>query len=371
MTDHVKIFDFSYGKKEMSLFFQHCETILAEGHLTNHTYVGKFEAGFARLAQTKHGLAVSNCTSALHALMLAQGVKGKEVILPTNTFIGAWLAVVMAGGKPVLTDIDPVFLGPSLVQIQEKISQRTSALLTVHIGGIISPEIVQLQSICEENRISLYEDCAHAHLCSWRGVPAGRFGRAGAFSFHLTKVMTTGEGGMIVTDDSFLADKIASIRQFGKMASSPHQFERLGWNMKMTEFQAALGCLELERGLARVNRRQQIAALYEQRLRGSPWRQILPPSGGVSSFYKVILLSPVARSKVEARLRDQNISLTNGVYFTPLHRQKVVNDFEPARPSEFPVSEVFSDSHICPPCYPELSDESIHRICDVLLELAS
>jgi dTDP-4-amino-4,6-dideoxygalactose transaminase len=366
--DDIRIFDLSYSPSEREAFKDLCGRILQEGYLTNHTYVRRFEQLFSQWKKSRHAIAVNNCTSALYALMMAENVEGREVLLPTNTFFAAWEAVVKARGIPVLVDIEPRFLGPCLSQLEESLSRKTAAVLTVHIGGIISPEIHELAKWSKQAGIRLFEDCAHAHFSELDGVPAGLFGDAGAFSFHLTKVMTTGEGGMIITNQSEIADTLRSLREFGRSPENPHQFSQMGTNLKMTEFQGALGCLEFERARLRHKRRGDIALLYQSRLLGSPWEPVLPPPQSIGSFYKMILRSPLPRQTVTEFCRKKNISLTNGVYFIPLHQQPVVRRYGVR--GEFPQADHFCTSHICPPCYPELDDDAIHRVCDALLELA-
>lgn len=367
MSGVIPIFKLEYSETDRAFLKSGLEKILDQGYLTNHTFVHSFEESFSRWNFSRFGVAVSNGTTAIEVALRSLNVRGKEVIIPSNTFIACAAAVLNAGGTPVLCDIELEYLSLDPAQVREKIGQNTGAVLVVHIGGIISPAIFELRQICEARGVPLVEDCAHAHGASYKGIKAGNIGQAGAFSFHMTKVMTTGEGGMVVTDSESLKNDLHSVRQFGKSQSNPLMHVRDGSNFKMTEMQALMGLLELQRVERRIQKRQKIAAVYEQKLKGSSWRTWAAAPEAVCPYYKKIVRSPIPRSKVEEALKRQGVALTGGVYYIPVHKQEV---FKGQSASDFKNTEIFSAEHICPPCYPELELSEIEKICDILLKLA-
>ncbi len=361
----VRIFDIQFDKKARDEFYSYCEQIFSEGYLTNHTFVKKAEELYSSLFMQQNAIAVNNGTSALLAAFLAIDIAGYEVIMPTNTFIACWLAVVQAGGIPVLVDMDPKHLGLDLSQVRSLITKKTKAILTVHIGGIISPEIAELQELCKTNKLVLVEDCAHASGSTLNGLHAGKFGAIACFSFHLTKTITSGEGGLVTTDSTSLAKKVLSIRQFGKSEGNPHMFENFGGNFKLSELQAALMLTDLNRSKIRIAQRQKIAFKYIQSLDSNFWNFIKPTPGAESSFYKVMCRPNTSRSKLADFLKKFEIQLPNGVYYTPLHNQPIVKTYG-LTSAPFLEADKFSEKHVCLPCYPELQEDQINYTIDCL-----
>lgn len=356
----IKIFDLQFDKTFRDRFYQFSEQIFDEAFLTNHSCVELVENKLKTWHDRAHSIAVNSGSSALIAALMAIDISDREVILPTNTFISCWLAVIQAGGIPVLVDIEPEHLGLDLEQVKEKITAKTKAIMTVHIGGIVSPEIHALQNICKQNGLFLVEDCAHAHGSQYQGQKAGSFGDISCYSFHLTKVMTSGEGGLIVTNSDELASKVISIRQFGKSKENPHVFDQLGGNFKMPELNAAVLLVELERARERILRRQAIAEYYMRHL-SQDWQIMKSVNIDECSFYKVISNGRFSRHHVEPFLKSRDIAIPNGVYYTPLHLQPVVRKIQ-GQAFSFPVAEEFCQRHFCLPCYPELSDAQLERV---------
>jgi dTDP-4-amino-4,6-dideoxygalactose transaminase len=348
-------------------FHQLCEQILDEGFLTDHTIVRQFEQEFAEFSGAEHAVALSTGTAAIEAALLAMGVAGKEVILPTNTFIATAAAIEGAGGIPVPVDIENSTFGLDPGALARRLSPNTGAVIVVHAGGLLSSSLPEIAELCKSRGVPLVEDCAHAHGCRLDGRPAGTFGVAGCFSFFPTKVMTAGEGGMVTTNDSNLAAAIRSVKRFGREESNPISHSRRGSNFKMTEFQAALGLLDVRRSAERIRRRTALAQRYQQKLGGTSWKPIIPAHNAVCSHYKQIVLSPVPRHEVEKSLLQEGVALTGGVYYIPLHRQPVYR--ASLGRESFPVADWFAESHICPPCYPELSDSAVDHVCELLLRI--
>ena len=189
--------------------------VLSSGQLTLGKYGKEFEQKFAEYVGTKYAIAVNSGTSALEIILRALDIEGSSVIVPTNTFFASPASVIHAGGKVIFADVtDNLCLDPD--SVKQKIQKDTKGIIIVHIGGVVPPQIKEIQEICREHNLFLIEDAAHAHGSTLNGEPAGTFGDAAAFSFYPTKVMTSGEGGMIVTNNENIYRRALVFRDQGK-----------------------------------------------------------------------------------------------------------------------------------------------------------
>jgi perosamine synthetase len=365
----VPLFDLSFEQNERDYLHQGLDQILDDAYLTDYRYVVEFEKAFAKFCETDYSIAVPNGTQAIEVALRGVGVKGKKVLLPTNTFIATAVAIKSAGGIPVPVDIREDYLGPCLEQIEQDIDQA-AAVVTVHMGGLIDPSIVELKELCQKRGVPLIEDAAHAHGSHFQKQKAGSFGLAGCFSHFMTKVMTTGEGGSITTSDEDFYNRLKSLRKFGSDLENSLIHHLEGVNAKMSEFQALLGLMELQRVERRIYKRRKVAARYQENLKGSVWTAMEGPEGGFCSYYKQIVLPPegLERETVEKALNKVGVPLTGGVYYHPLHRQPVLKSELPNR--DYPVADKFCARHFCPPCFPEVKLEQVDLICEQLLKLA-
>jgi dTDP-4-amino-4,6-dideoxygalactose transaminase len=210
--------------------------------------VEEFEAAFAALHRVRHAISCANGTVALEATLQALGVQcGDEVIVPPFTFVATATSVLACHGAPVFVDIDPATLNLSPISVEAAITPRTKAIIAVHFGGLPA-DLDTLKAIAERRQIALIEDAAHAHGAIWRGVPVGNFGVAGTFSFQAFKLITSGEGGVIVTNDSDLAAKLWSYCNQGRHKGAGwYEHFMLGSNCRLTGFQAAILCAQLRK----------------------------------------------------------------------------------------------------------------------------
>lgn len=371
MESKIPIFDWHFPQDLREQFHQGVEKIFDQAYLSNHHFTQQFEENFARFQHLPVSLACNNGTGALELMLLATVKPGDEVIIPANTFIATWAAVKRAQGVPVLCDVEEQFFSLDPQEVEKKISKKTKAILTVHLAGIIAPCILRLKELAETHGLILLEDAAHAHGAHYQGQRAGHFGVAAGFSHFLTKVMTTGEGGSVVTHDLELDKKMRNLRQFGREEERPLCHQDLSSNYKISEFQSLLGILELSRLPERLQKRRELALRYQENLKGSHWHALGDPLGGESSYYKQVLLSSFERPKLREYLSQKGIALTGGVYDFPLSEQPVVMKEQRASPADFPVTRVFSAQHFCPPCYPELEKEQIDFICQTLLDFSA
>ncbi len=206
--------------------------------------VEEFEQKFAHMAGVKHAIAVNSGTAALGIVTLCLGVRDREVIVPTETFVASANSVILAGGRPVFAEIHRDTLCLDLADVERRIGPKTAAVMAVHMAGLIQSDINALEEMCRKKNIALIEDAAHAIGASYNGRKAGGLGKAGCFSFYPTKVITTGEGGMITTDDSNISDIARSYRNHGA-APDNSMYERVSTNWRMTEISAVIGLSQL------------------------------------------------------------------------------------------------------------------------------
>jgi dTDP-4-amino-4,6-dideoxygalactose transaminase len=307
-------------------------------------------------------LCVTSGTAALEVALKAVGVEDKEVIIPSNTFFATSVAARNAGAKIQLTDIENETFSMCPRSLERCITKNTKAVVVVHIGGMVSSRIGEIVDICKSRSLYLIEDAAHAHGSRSNEYVAGCIGDIACFSFFPTKVMTTGEGGMIATNNDRLFELCKSLKNFGRsnqdVAICVNDF---GNNFKVSEFTSLMGLLELDRVKERINRRKTLAKIYADELTG----MYNVCYDAQSSFYKVIVKTHKDLD-YHTYCKNKGVRLTGEVYKTPIHEQPLYyNQFDP---KDFPITNSFSKSHICPPLYPELTDDQVKYTCEVLKE---
>ncbi len=368
----IPIFRLKFENSFIRDFQRGSEKILLSDALGESVYVRQFEKDFSKLVHAKHSVAVTSGTAAIEVALRAVDVRGKVVLMPTNTFFATSVAATNAGAILDFLDIEPETLSIDPDALEESIrkhgAKKIGAVIVVHIGGIISRHIKRLASICRRHRIPLIEDAAHAQTSARDGEYAGSIGAIGCFSFFPTKVMTTGEGGMVTTADDNLLARIKSLKDFGR---PPHDGNlcvlEQGSNYKVSEFMGLFGVLECKRVKERVKRRNALLKRYIRNLKSSGYEPVLQTEGNCS-YYKCILRTPphLKRDWLKAYCKERSITLTGEVYRIPLHRQPLYQDAFSKK--TFPVTDAFADHHICPPLYPELSDAEVDYVCDTLLQ---
>lgn len=356
-----------FPEEDKDWILQRMREVLDSGWLTLGKFNKQFEEEFAKRHQVKHAIAVNSGTSSLEIILRILGVEGKEVIVPTNTFFATAVAVVHAGARPRFADIDPQTFTLSLETLKKAITKNTAGVIIVHIGGFISPEIPEIKKLCDDKGLFLIEDAAHAHGSSLNGRMAGSFGIAGSFSFYPTKVMTSGEGGMITTNDDKIKEEALIYRDQGKVGFYGNFHVRMGYNWRMSELHAVVGLAQLHRLDEFIAVRKQIAHLYDEGLQEiSGVRPVLLPPGVESCYYKymAILNRGIDRGTLKKLLKEKyEVSLSGEVYETPLHRQPV---FEQYATGEFPVAEDICARHICLPIYSNMTKAEAQYVLDSL-----
>lgn len=369
MKKNIRIFDLKFDKKYRKKFHIGVEKILDEGFLSNHSYVRKLEETFTIKNKSNFAIAVNSGTAAIELILRSLNVKNKKVLIANNTFIGTAIAAKNAGGKPLPIDIEKKYYSLCPDQLEKNLikEKNVAAVVIVHIAGLVTPNIKKIIKICRKYKIPLVEDCAQAYGSSYEGTAVGNFGVAGAFSLQTTKVLTAGEGGVVVTNDKNLKNKMIKNRFYGYDEKNKLLYVTEGSNLKMSEFVALAALCDLDRIDKRVSKRQALASRYQKNLKKSSWLTLSPSLNSNTSYYKQIILSPIDRKKVESEFNNNSISMTGGVYYQPLNRQPILGKINDTK---FPNSSYFADYHFCPPCYPELELNDIDYICDILKKLA-
>lgn len=353
----------------------YAEKILASGMLTLGEYTKAFEKEFGSFHQVKHSVAVNSGTSALEIALRCIGIgNGDEVLVPTNTFPATVASVVFAGGKPVLTDVDPNTLCVDVDEVEKHLTSGTKAIIVVHIAGLVCPEIRTIGEICGHHHISLIEDAAHAHGSKFDDQFAGSFGDAGCFSFYPTKVMTTGEGGMITTNNDEIATKARILRDQGKENFRSNKIVDLGYNWRMNEISAAIGLVQIGRLTEMIEKRNRIADYYDHELNKFSEIKPLGKARNIThNYYKyvVILDQGIDRERFKERLRDLGVRCGGEVYWPPVHLQPFYQKLLGTRKGDFPKAEDVCSRMVALPIYSQMTMEEAEYVIQKIEEVLS
>ena len=376
INKNIPIFDLKFDDDMVNTFCEKSRDILTSGRpLSNSKYVHEFEEKFSKLINAPYTIAVNSGTIALEIALRSINVSKKIVITPSNTFFATQNAVKNSGGIVKFVDIEDEYLQICPIELEKILSNHKkdeiSAVIIVHIGGIISPNFAIIRNICKKYNVRLIEDAAHAHLSHSHGEYAGSIGDIAAFSFFPTKVMTAGEAGMITTHSKELYDIMCSIKEFGKQIhnGNPSRLVQIredgGVNGKISELTGLLGSLECERVYNRIKKRNVLIDIYSEKL-DKKWFKVVKQSDGLCSYYKciVILLNSAKEKREELRefVKKKNINFTGEVYFKGVHEMPAYSNEK----YNLPVTEYMCKNHVCPPLYPELTIEDIEYICNVM-----
>lgn len=362
---HIPPLKVHFSESDRSEILSRIDRCLANGRVAQGENIEEFETRFAQYLGCKHAVALSSGGSALEAAMWALDVRDKEVLIPTNTFLATASGVLAAGGTVKLVDIDPFTIAPSTSTLSGAIGPNTAGVIIVHIGGVISHELAEIRSLCERTGMWLFEDCAHAHGSALDNTKAGLFGVGGAYSFFSTKVITSGEGGMLVTNDDKLADRVRLLRNYGKRDPWVTYCEDVGMNWRLNELAAIIGTVHLRRLDQFIEWREKIASLYTSKLAGVRNLRTIQPWGRASWYKYIVVLPPdIDRNGVKAYAEARGVRLSAGVYDLPLHRQPVAAKLR--WQGDFPGADAFCDRHICLPLYYGMTNEEAEYVAETV-----
>lgn len=320
--------------------------------------VKAFEAEFAAWCGSQHGIGVANGTDAIHLALRALNIgAGDEVITTAHTAVATVAAIEMAGATPVFADIDAERYGLDPESVARAISPRTRAIVAVHLYGH-PVDLGPLLDLATRHNLHLIEDCAQAHGALWNGHKVGSVGVVGCFSLYPTKNLGgIGDGGIVITADPALADRLRQLRQYGWVR--PQHAEMPGWNSRLDELQAAILRVKLRHLDATTARRREIARRYTQALADLPL--VLPGDApGCAHVYHLYVLRSPEREALRAHLASRGIHA--GLHYAePVHVQPAYRD---RFPCSLPVTERIVHDILSLPMYPELSDQDVDRVID-------
>jgi perosamine synthetase len=335
-------------------------------------FIKQFEQQFAARVGRKYAIAVCNGSVALDTAVAALGIgPGDEVILPTFTIISCAAAIVRAGALPVVVDCDYQTWNLDVSQIEAKITPKTKAIMVVHIYGL-PVDMEPVLALANKYGLQIIEDAAEMHGQTYQGKPCGSFGEISTFSFYPNKHITTGEGGMIVTDDPQLAERCQSLRNLCFQPQNRFVHEELGWNFRMTNLQAALGVAQLERLEEFVERKRHMGQLYTQLLSEVPGLQLpVVQTKYASNIYWVygILLKdelPFDAKEIMSRLGQYKIGTRP--FFWPMHEQPVFKKMGLFNGESYPTAEKIARRGFYIPSGLALTDQQIERVAQVVVE---
>jgi perosamine synthetase len=356
-------------------------SVLRSGRLALGPVTEQFETLVATRADCRYGVAVCSGTCGLHLALLALNIRpGDEIITTPFSFIASSNVILMVGAKPVFVDICPKSLNTDPRALEAAITPKTRAILAVETFG--NPmHMDTYAAIAARHEIPLIEDCCEALGATHKGRPAGHFGRVGVFGFYPNKQITTGEGGMIVTDDQRLAEMCRSLRNQGRALGFRQEaggapkgswlhHERLGYNYRMSEVSAAIGVAQMRRLDEIVEKRQKVAQMYMDRLGGHS-HLILPtidPNSEMSWFVYVVRLEPSytgeERDRIIRGLRANDIGASD--YFPCIHLQPFYQEQFGFRPGMFPIAESVSQRTIALPFFNDMTARQVDAVASTL-----
>jgi perosamine synthetase len=336
-------------------------------------FVKRFEEQFPLRIDRKYGIAVTNGTAALETAVAALGIgAGDEVIIPTFTIISCAAAVVRAGAKPVLVDSEPATWNMDVSQIEQKVTAKTKAIMVVHIYGL-PVDMDPVLELAGKYNLRIIEDAAEAHGLTYKGKPCGSFGDVSTFSFYPNKLVTTGEGGIIVTDDEEIAERCRSLRNLCFQKDNRFVHEGLGWNFRMTNLQAALGLAQLEQLDKFAEKKREMAKKYTRLLADVDSVQLpLRRTEYAENIYWVygIVLNdqvPFDAKKAMKRLAERKIGTRP--FFWPMHEQPVFKKMGLCENEAYPVAQRLARRGFYVPSGLALTDDKIEYVATSLKDI--
>ncbi|MGB3482209.1 MAG: DegT/DnrJ/EryC1/StrS family aminotransferase [Mycobacterium sp.] len=355
-------------------------SVIASGWIAQGPRVAEFESEFARTMRAEHAVALSNCTTALHISLVLAGIgPGDDVVVPSLSFIATANAVVYTGARPVFADVDAATGNVTADTISAALTPATRAIIAVDQGGV-PVDLVSIRHVCDRLGIVVIEDAACGAGSRYRGEPVGVRADITVWSFHPRKILTTGEGGMLTTDDAAWADRARLLREHGMSvgAAERHrsilppaeQFLEVGYNYRMTDLQAAVGLVQLSKLDKVIGRRRELAAVYQRSLgEVAGLRCVTDPVDGESNYQsfwvEVGADYPLEREQLLEKLAAAEISARRGIMAA--HRQPAYSGRD-CGGAALQITEHLTDHTLILPLYHELTDAQQQRVIDVLVQ---
>ncbi len=347
--------------------------IIKSGWLTHGKFTKKFEDEFKKFTNSKYALSVSSCTAGLHISCLASGFKkGDEVIVPAQTHTATAHAVEYTGAKAVFTDVNKITGNISLKDIKKNFTKKTKGVIIVHMAGYPC-DISEILKFCKKKKLVLLEDCAHAVGTKYKNKHVGNFGLTGSFSFYPTKQITTGEGGMVITNDKKTFGRIKKLKAFGidkdikdRKKQGDYDVKLLGYNYRMTDFQAALGINQILNYKKNLSMRHKLVKRYILNLSKIKKIECMPYSRDCSYFIFQIFCKN--RDKILKKLKNLNIGVSVH-YANALPRMTYYKNKYDLNYMKFKNAIKYGYENISLPVYPKLKISEVDKICKTITKL--
>lgn len=336
--------------------------VLRTGRLTLGKHVESLEFKFAKYQKMKYAVAVSSATAGLHISLLSLNIgRGDEVIVPAKTFISTANAAIYCNATPIFCDVDKSTYQIDPVKLERLITKKTKAIIPVHLGGNFCP-IKEILEIAQRHNISVIEDAAHAHGSTLNGKKSGSFGLLGVFSFYPDKVMASGDGGIIVTNSYTLYEKLMLLRNVGRKKLGEHEFSVIGYNYRMNEIQAILALEQLRLLPQMLNRRREIADIYNSELGGLEYLQIpqIPPRVKSSYYAYVMRLTKGNLDRFRKMLSLRGIETSP--LFTSVYKIRAYEKLFGKRIGLCPVSERLDKETFTIPLHPAMTNNEVNYV---------
>jgi perosamine synthetase len=366
-----------FSSEDIDEILEEYRTILSgEGLMSMGSNVQEFEKKFSNYIGTKYAVATNSCTAALEIALSSLGVEqDDEVIIPCQTFFATGSSVVRIGAKPVFCEVDENFL-LDCKSFKEKVSRKTRAVIIVHFGGLIHPQIFEIKNWLKERNISLIEDAAHAHGSKIGELYGGNIGDIGCFSFYSTKIMTTGEGGMLTTNSNDIYLKASSLRSRGLDVSAGVEiFSNFGSNSRVSEFQAILGLHQLKRLEQFSSHRAKLATIYREALNPLKEKGIISfqsyPSDIKHAYWRFIVMlknTKIDREDIKNKMGSFGISI-DWPYAPLLHLQPAFKRLLGTSEGDLPRSEELAEKHFCVPIHLLIHENDAKYIAEKLKQI--
>ena len=367
---------------------KYLDEVLRSGWLTTSSKVFKFEELFAGFIGAKYACAVNSCTAALHLSLEASGInKGDKVLVPSLTFTASAEVIRYMGADPVFTDVDydTCLVTPEIVELAIRTNKGIKAIIVVHYGGqspiLTTPDGKGIIDICRRNNITVIEDAAHAFPTKFDGKYIGTFGDVTCFSFYANKTITTGEGGMVITDNEAIYKRVKLMRLHGITRDIWDRFTSItpaweydvvapGYKYNMPDINAAIGLAQLEKAAFFRDQRQRCAAFYYENLNDTKGID-LPRCQGLMSDHSWHLF-PIKLTQKANLNRDEFITQMNkagigtSVHYKPLHRMTYYKEKYKLNPQDYPNTERIWEGTVSLPIYPSLTEDELNLICQTI-----
>ncbi len=371
MVNMIRVCEPVIGNKEMENVMECLKTnwISSKGR-----FIDEFERGFAKLVNAKHGITTTNGTTALHLAVEACGIKrGDEVIIPSFTMISTAFSTAYAGAKPVLVDSELETWNMDVSKIQEKITKKTKAIMPVHTYGH-PVDMDPILELAEDHNLKVIEDAAEAHGAEYKGKIVGCLGDAGCFSFYANKIITTGEGGIVVTNDDKFAERASFLKDlaFPRGKGRVYLHDEIGFNYRLSNIHAAIGAAQLEKFDQHVEIKRRMGRLYNSLLKdvsGITLPPEKPWAKNVFWMYGMLVEDDfgVSREKLMERLEKRGIETR--MFFIPISRQPAFTKLGLFKNEKYPIADELSRKGLYLPSGLGLTEDEIKTVCEAIKDI--